>query len=317
MGEKDALVLEVSNLSKSYGARSAVDGISFGIHAGEIFGLLGPNGAGKTTTIGVIATILRPSDGVVRVNGDSAAGKLGAVRRKVGLVPQQICLYPSLTSEENLRFFGKMYGLSDEALGVRVESMLGLVGLSPRRNDRVATFSGGMRRRLNLACGLIHEPELLLLDEPTVGLDPQSRERIFSVVEELAARGVAVLYTTHYMEEAERLCHRVAIMDEGRFVAEGTPRELSAKVGAGRTVAITFEKAPGPELRARLVSEGSRPSRQAGPYVFQLAGDSVEELVPELMTLASAEQNPIKELVVHQPNLGEVFLHLTGKELRD
>jgi len=317
MGEKATLVLEVSSLSKSYGDRRAVDGISFDIRAGEIFGLLGPNGAGKTTTIGVIATILRPSGGAVRVDGQSATGELGAVRKKVGLVPQQICLYPSLTSEENLRFFGQMYGLSDEALGARVESMLELVGLSRRRHDRVATFSGGMQRRLNLACGLIHEPELLLLDEPTVGLDPQSRERIFSAVEELAARGMAVLYTTHYMEEAERLCHRVAIMDEGRFVAEGTTRELSAKVGAGRTVAITFEKAPGPELRARLVREGSRPSRQAGLYQFRLAGHSVEELIPELMILASAEQNPIKELVVHQPNLGEVFLHLTGKELRD
>ena len=314
MGEKSKLVLEVSNLSKSYGDRSAVDGISFDIRAGEIFGLLGPNGAGKTTTIGVIATILRPSDGVVRVDGQSATGELGAVRRKVGLVPQQICLYPSLSAEENLRFFGRMYGLSHEALGVRVESMLELVGLSPRRHDRVAAFSGGMQRRLNLACGLIHEPQLLLLDEPTVGLDPQSRERIFSAVEEFAARGMAVLYTTHYMEEAERLCHRVAIMDEGRLVAEGTVPELSAKVGAGRTVAITFEKAPGPELRARLAKEGSR---QAGSYQFQLAGHSVEELVPELMILASAEQNPIKELVVHQPNLGEVFLHLTGKELRD
>ena len=308
------VVLEVSNLSKSYGDRRAVQDISFAIHAGEIFGLLGPNGAGKTTTIGVIATILRASEGTVRVNGQSAAREIGAVKRKVGLVPQQVCLYPTLTAEENLMFFGRMYGLKDPVLAARVESMLELVGLSPRRHDSIGSFSGGMQRRLNLACGLIHQPELLLLDEPTVGLDPQSRERIFSAVEELAAGGMAILYTTHYMEEAERLCHRVAIMDEGRFLAEGTLDQLSAQVGVGQTVAVTFEKAPGTKLRARLLEEGGR---QAGPYRFQLAGDSGERLIPELMKLAASEKNPIKELVVHRPNLGEVFLHLTGKDLRD
>jgi len=314
MGGNDRNVLEVSNLSKSYGDRRAVGDISFRIRAGEIFGLLGPNGAGKTTTIGVIATILRPSAGAVRVNGASTTRDLGVVRAKVGLVPQQVCLYPTLTAEENLRFFGRVYGMGEDLLGARVESMLDLVGLGPRRNDRVAAFSGGMQRRLNLACGLIHEPELLLLDEPTVGLDPQSRERIFSAVEALADRGMAILYTTHYMEEAERLCHRLAIMDEGRFVAEGTATELSARVGAGRTISITFENNPGPELQNRLAAEGAR---RVEPNAFRLAGTSVEKLLPVLIGLASAERNPIQELVVHQPNLGEVFLHLTGKKLRD
>src|SRR3990172_6875587 len=312
--DRAPVVLEVSKLSKSYGDRRAVQDISFAIHAGEIFGLLGPNGAGKTTTIGVIATILRASEGAVRVNGQSAAREIGAVKRKVGLVPQQVCLYPTLTAEENLMFFGRMYGLKDPVLAARVESMLELVGLSPRRHDSIGSFSGGMQRRLNLACGLIHQPELLLLDEPTVGLDPQSRDRIFSAVEELAAGGMAILYTTHYMEEAERLCHRVAIMDEGRFLAEGTLDQLSAQVGVGQTVAVTFQKAAGTKLGARLLEEGGR---QAGPYRFQLAGDSVEQFIPELMKLAASEKNPIKELVVHRPNLGEVFLHLTGKDLRD
>jgi ABC-2 type transport system ATP-binding protein len=317
MDEKRRNVLEVSNLSKSYGDRRALDGVSFAIQPGEIFGLLGPNGAGKTTTISVIATILRPSGGEVQVAGHSATDELGAVRNKVGLVPQQVCLYPTLTAEENLRFFGEMYGLSGHTLATRVEAMLTLVGLVPRRRDRVDTFSGGMQRRLNLGCGLIHQPELLLLDEPTVGLDPQSRERIFSAVEELASAGIAVLYTTHYMEEAERLCHRVAIMDEGHFVAEGAPRDLAANVGEGRTLAITFERSPGAELQARLAKEGAGDGLPAGPYRFQLAGPSLEELIPELVRLAAAEQNPVKELVVHQPNLGEVFLHLTGKALRD
>jgi ABC-2 type transport system ATP-binding protein len=310
----DKVVLEVSALSKSYGERRAVRGISFSIHAGEIFGLLGPNGAGKTTTIAVIATIIAANEGAVRVDGQSATGEVDALRKKVGLVPQQVCLYPTLSAEENLRFFGRMYGLEGARLEARVESMLELAGLATRRHDGVAHFSGGMQRRLNLACGLIHEPELLLLDEPTVGLDPQSRERIFSAVEELAARGMAVLYTTHYMEEAERLCHRLAIMDEGRFVAEGTSHQLAALVGSEQTVVVTFEMAPAGKLRARLLEEGAR---QAGPYQFQLAGDSVEQLIPELLQSASAEKNPIRELVVHRPNLGEVFLHLTGKELRD
>ena len=208
-----------------------------------------------------------------------------------------------------------MYGLDGARLESRVEAMLELVGLAQRRRDNVADFSGGMQRRLNLACGIIHGPELLLLDEPTVGLDPQSRERIFSSVEGLAEQGMAVLYTTHYMEEAERLCHRVAIIDEGRFVAEGTSQELAARVGRGQTVVVTFENAPTAKLRSQLLEQDSR---HAGTYRFQLAGELVvERLIPELLQLASDENVRIKELVVHQPDLDEVFLHLTGKELRD
>ncbi len=309
-----AVVLEVSELSKSYGQRQAVCGVSFSIRRGEIFGLLGPNGAGKTTTIGMIATIVSATGGTVRVNGQSTAAEMASVKKKVGLVPQQVCLYPMLTAEENLRFFGRMFGLGGAGLESRVEDMLELVGLEQRRGDNVSDFSGGMQRRLNLVCGLIHEPELLLLDEPTVGLDPQSRERIFSSIERLAAQGMAVLYTTHYMEEAERLCQRVAIMDEGRFVAEGTTQELAARVGSGQTVVVTFEEAPTAKLRSRLLEQDSR---QAGTYQFQLAGELVERLLPELIQLATEEGVPIKELVVHRPNLGEVFLHLTGKGLRD
>jgi ABC-2 type transport system ATP-binding protein len=175
----------------------------------------------------MVATIIPPSQGEVKITGLAAATAKG----KLGLVPQMLCLYPSLTAEEHLSFFGRMYGLERARLRTRVDDLLELTGLTPRRADRVATFSGGMQRRLNLACGLVHEPELLLLDEPTVGVDPQTRERIFTAVEELAARGMAVLYTTHYMEEAERLCHRLAIMDEGRIIAEGTVEELARLMG--------------------------------------------------------------------------------------
>jgi ABC-2 type transport system ATP-binding protein len=254
-----AVVLEVSDLKKSHGERAAVREVSFSIRAGEIFGLLGPNGAGKTTTIGMIASTVVPTGGEVRVLGRSATSQRSATKKHLGLVPQRICLYPPLTAEENLLFFGRMYGLGQSHLAERVEALLQLAGLTDRRHDRVSTFSGGMQRRLNLACGLVHEPQLLLLDEPTVGIDPQSRERIFTAVEKLAASGMAVLYTTHYMEEAERLCHQIAIMDEGRFVAEGSVTELAGLVGERVT----------------------------------------------------------KVAVVPRSNLGEVFFHLTGKELRD
>ena len=233
-------ILEVANLSKSYGDRQAVREVSFDIGAGEIFGLLGPNGAGKTTTIGMLASIIPASQGEVRITGRAAAG----ARNKLGLVPQKLCLYPSLTAEEHLTFFGRMYGLARVDLRERVEYLLDLAGLGARRGDRVATYSGGMQRRLNLACGLVHEPELLLLDEPTVGVDPQTRERIFAAVEQLAARGMAIIYTTHYMEEAERLCHRLAIMDEGRFIAEGTVEELARLTGEGGSVVVAFGSAP-------------------------------------------------------------------------
>lgn len=304
------VILEVANLSKQYGDRQAVRDVSFHIGAGEVFGLLGPNGAGKTTTIGAIATIITPSQGEVKIAGLAAAG----VKSKLGLVPQKLCLYPSLTAEEHLSLFGRMYGLERLRLRQRVKDLLELTGLEPRRADRVATFSGGMQRRLNLACGLVHEPELLLLDEPTVGVDPQTRERIFTAVEELAARGMAVLYTTHYMEEAERLCHRLAIMDEGRVVAEGTVDELARLIGEGGSVVVAFQSKPSNAVAARLKERGAR---QSGPHRFQMPGLSVEAQVRDLLDMASSENTPIRELTVHRPNLGEVFFHLTGKALRD
>jgi len=311
---RQSAILEVSDLKKSFGERTAVQGVSFSIHAGEIFGLLGPNGAGKTTTIGMIATTIVPTGGEVRVLGKTTGSRRSGPKNHLGLVPQRIGLYPSLTAEENLRFFGRMYGLDKTRLAGRVEALLALTGLADRREDRVSTFSGGMQRRLNLACGLVHDPQLLLLDEPTVGVDPQSRERIFTAVDELAASGMAVLYTTHYMEEAERLCHRVAVMDEGRFVAEGSVPQLAELVGEGGTLVVSFEESPSKSLLARLNALGAR---RAGPHRFHMPVTSVEQLVPDLLHMASAENNSLRELVMHRSNLGEVFFHLTGKELRD
>jgi ABC-2 type transport system ATP-binding protein len=314
MDTESAVVLEVIDLAKQYHGREAVKGISFTIRAGEIYGLLGPNGAGKTTTIGMIATIISPSRGSVRISGHSTSSRSDIVRQGLGLVPQTPGLYPSLTAEENLRFFGRMYGVKGDKLEERVDTLLELTGLTPRRSDQVTTFSGGMKRRLNLACGLVHEPRLLLLDEPTVGVDPQSRERIFKDVEELASEGMAVIYTTHYMEEAERLCHRVAILDEGRLIAEGTVSELAGMLGEGGSIVVTFKRAPSKSLIDRLLERGAR---RDGADRFLWSGNTAEEIVPSLFQIAAAANNTIRELVVHRPNLGEVFLHLTGKELRD
>jgi ABC-2 type transport system ATP-binding protein len=230
--------LRVEQLSRSFAGVEAVKGISFDVAEGETFGLLGPNGAGKTTTLSMLSTLIPATRGDALVFGHSLANEMHPVRALVGLAPQQISLYPELTAAENLAFFGRLYGVSRSALRERSLRLLEKVGLTARRDDRVATYSGGMRRRLNLACSLIHEPRLLLLDEPTAGVDPQSRENIFEAIQEIAASGTAIIYTTHYMEEAEQLCDRIAILDEGRIVALGTLEELLTLVGKGEVIEV-------------------------------------------------------------------------------
>jgi ABC-2 type transport system ATP-binding protein len=224
-------VLDCRDLRRRYGQRLAVDGVGLRVDPGETYGLLGPNGAGKTTTISMICGLLRRDGGEVTVAGSSLDRDPGAVKAAIGYVPQDIALYPDLSGGENLRFWGRMQGLSGRELAARVEAVLELVGLADRARDKVADYSGGMQRRLNIGAGLLHRPRLLVLDEPTVGVDPQSRNAILENVEALEGEGVAVLYTTDYMEEAERLCDRVGIIDQGRLIAEGTRRELVAKLG--------------------------------------------------------------------------------------
>ena len=296
-------VLEVQALSKSYGEREAVRAVSFSLKRGEVFGLLGPNGAGKTTTIGVIAGILAPSSGAVQ-----RAGALG-------LVPQRIALYPSLTAEENLDFFGRLYGLSRSQVRARRDHLLELSGLSTRaRQQQVSEFSGGMKRRLNLACGVVHTPEVLLLDEPTVGVDPQSRERIYESLSALAAEGMALLLTTHYMDEAERLCDRLVIMDEGCLIAEGSVEDLVARSSLERSLELRLELPPNETLARRLSALGAH-LQNARTYL--LTGKDKMRFVPDLLALVASEGNEVQELNVHRPNLGDVFLQLTGKALRD
>ncbi len=225
VGEFGANLVTVRNLTKRFGDRVAVDGVNFEIQRGEIFGLLGPNGAGKSTTVSMLSTYLVPDDGQVVIDGLPATSGM-AVKHKIGVVPQELALYDDLTAEENVEFFARMYDLPAGGRRTRVQEVLRQVGLEDRANEPVENFSGGMKRRLNLALGMVHRPAFLLLDEPTVGVDPQSRERIFDVIRDLRQAGTTLLYTTHYMEEAEQLCDRIAIMDDGRIIALGTLEEL-------------------------------------------------------------------------------------------
>ena len=235
-------IVEVSGLVKRYGARTAVDGVSFAVLEGEIFGLLGPNGAGKSTTLGLLSTQVRPDAGHVRIAGHDVAREPRAVQPLIGIVPQDFALYQELTARDNLTFFGQIYGLHGATLRARVDEAFETVGLSDRA-DRgpVAAFSGGMKRRLNIAAGLLHRPRVLFLDEPTVGVDPQSRNFIFEHVRRLNEAGTTVIYTTHYMEEAQRLCHRVAILDQGRLLALDTPAGLIGLLDSGAVPAHTVE----------------------------------------------------------------------------
>jgi len=307
--------VQVADLVRHFGELEAVRGISLDIPAGETLGLLGPNGAGKTTTLSMLSTLLPPTRGDVRVFGASVVEDPAEVRRRVGLAPQQISLYPKLTAQENLEFFGRLHGIPESSLLPRVDRLLEQVGLAPRRGDLVHTFSGGMQRRLNLACSLVHGPRLLLLDEPTAGVDPQSREKLFHVVQEIAAAGTTIIYTTHYIEEAERLCDRIAILDEGRIRAVGTLQELLGMLGMGEVI----------EIKSSVIASNGKALERL-PEVVKLECDRdvqrifVENAARALAPIAGVVQEAggeIESLEVYPVSLERVFMHLTGKALRD
>lgn len=258
-------MLAITNLHKSFGSTRAVEGVSFSVERGQLVGLLGPNGAGKTTTVSMIAGLVAPDRGTVTIGGASVSSDDDPVKRRLGLVPQDLALYDELTARANLRLFGSLYGLSGEVLDRAIGSSLTLVGLSDRGHDRVKTFSGGMKRRLNLAAGLLHDPDILLLDEPTVGVDPQSRNAIFDNLEQLKSRGKALLYTTHYMEEAERLADRIVIIDHGRVLADDTLSGLRARVPAG------------PDGKARLAEAGGEGGASLETLFLTLTGRSLRD----------------------------------------
>ena len=313
----DGSVLACRDLRKRYGERLAVDGVGFQVAAGETYGLLGPNGAGKTTTISMICGLLRRDGGEVTVAGVSLDRDPGAVKAAIGYVPQDVALYQDLTGRENLRFWARMYGLAGGELADRVDAALTVVGLTERAGDKVAAYSGGMQRRLNIAAGLLHRPRLLVLDEPTVGVDPQSRNAILENVEALGGEGVAVLYTTHYMEEAERLCDRVGIIDQGRLIAEGTRRELVATIGERDRIELAASgDLVGLAAAARRTLDGVDEATVV-PGGLHLVGRDGRRLLPRLLELAEQAGVEVTSVEVVEPDLEAFFLHLTGKALRD
>jgi ABC-2 type transport system ATP-binding protein len=309
-------VLECQGLRKRYGERVAVDGVGFTIAEGETYGLLGPNGAGKTTTISMVCGILERDAGEVRVAGRPVGTDTPEAKGAVGYVPQDIALYPDLSGRENLAFFGRLQGLRGGQLKQRVDEVLEVVGLSDRADDRVQDYSGGMQRRANIAAGLLHSPQLLVLDEPTVGVDPQSRNAILESVEALGRQGMAVLYTTHYMEEAERLCDRVGIIDSGHIVAEGTRRELVASIGEHDRLRVNGTGDLAAFADACRGLEGVVEATVGGDAVDVLVNDARQAL-PAVIEAAHRADVSIGGIDVVEPDLEAVFLRLTGKALRD
>jgi len=309
-------VLDVAGLKKSFDDIHAVRGVSFSIDPGETYGLLGPNGAGKTTTISMASGLLESDAGTVRVVGEPMTTKTLEPKAKVGLVPQDIAVYPDLTARENLRFFGKLYGMDKNSLGARVDEVLDVIGLTDRADDRADEFSGGMKRRLNIGIGLLHGPSLLILDEPTVGVDPQSRNSILESVERLSAEGLAVLYTTHYMEEAERLCDRVGIIDQGEIKAEGTRRELVHMVGKADRIRISVAGGTHNVVDPLEALSGITKATATDGTVELIAVDAGEVLADALRLVTDAGAS-VTSVAVEEPDLEAVFLHVTGKALRD
>jgi ABC-2 type transport system ATP-binding protein len=309
-------VLACTDLTKRFENRTAVDAVTFHIDPGETYGLLGPNGAGKTTTIRMVCGLLRSDGGTVLVGGRQVGRDAVDAKRSIGFVPQDVALYPDLSARENLRFFGRLAGLHRRELAERIDEVLELIGLTDRAGDRVESFSGGMRRRLNIGAGLIHRPELLVLDEPTVGVDPQSRRAILDSVAALSREGMAVLYTTHYMEEAERICDRMGIIDRGRLIVEGTHRELVSKVAEHDRIELVAQGDDEAFAVACLDLDGIVEATSSQEAVHLLSTDG-RRLLPRVLELAEHMDVVVRSVEVAEPDLEAVFLHLTGTALRE
>ena len=313
MGRK--VMLQIDHLSKSFDTIKAVDDISFEVTEGEIFGFLGPNGAGKTTTISIIAGLLKPDSGKIYINSLDLDGDLKKIKRLMGVVPQEMAFYEELTAKENLLFWGKLYGVRKKELDERVQYYLEKTGLLGRENDALKKYSGGMKRRINLIIGLIHEPRLLLLDEPTIGIDVQTKLNIYEIIKEASSNGTTILYTTHNLQEAEELCHRIAILDLGKILALGTLDELIQIVGEKDIVIISGKF--NIDMARTIISEFQQAtvlSIEEGKLVLSLeASRNISTLLEEFFKKGIT----IDDVSIKQPNLESVFLKLTGKELRE
>jgi len=309
-------VIEVKGLQKKYGDLVAVSDVSFLAEPGKIFGLLGPNGAGKSTTIGCISGLLEPTAGRVRVLGHDVVLERHSAREQLGVVPQELALYEDLSATENLRYWGSAYGLRRAALRQRVQEVLAATGLLDRAREPVKRFSGGMKRRLNLGCGIVHKPKVLLLDEPTAGVDPQSRERLLDLVRQQVADGACVLYTTHYMEEAESLCDQIAIIDHGKIIAAGTLSELQGMVGESDVLRFAGRFDPQKAREALRRLDGVEVV-QAEADGLRLAVREASRKLPELFAALATTGAEVRETTMTQPSLQSLFIKLTGKELRE
>jgi len=314
--ESSSPAIQVQALQKAFGETQAVQGVSFQVQQGEIFSLLGPNGAGKSTTISMLSCLLRPDHGDARVMGHSIREDPLHVKAVLGVVPQEIALYEDLSARENLTFWGKMYGLRGSPLRRRVDEVLEVIGLTERARERVAKYSGGMKRRVNIGVALLHKPRVIYMDEPTVGIDPQSRRNILDSVVALKNGGMTVLYTTHYMEEAQELSDHVAIMDHGRLIACGTQEELVKLVGQQTRIDLTVNTEAGKVMEAWKAVDGVTSLSAEEGLITVLVGDS-NVVLPHLFEAATRLSARITSVEIREPNLEAVFLHLTGRALRD
>jgi ABC-2 type transport system ATP-binding protein len=310
------MLLEVENLQKYYGDIRAVDGISFQVKKGEIFGLLGPNGAGKSTTISMISTLIPHTAGKMLFEGADISREPESIRKRLGVVPQDIALYPTLSGYENLVFWGNMYGLKGAELKGRIEEIAEIIGLNGRLKDRVDRYSGGMKRRINIGAALLHRPDLLIMDEPTVGIDPQSRSHILDTVLQLNRQGMTIIYTSHYMEEVEYLCSRICIMDQGKIVASGTRDEL-VQMTQGKTRVGLYLEIPDEELAVSLREINGIEDTELQRDHILIQCENADLILADIVSLVAAKGNHLKGIDVKKPNLETVFLHLTGKALRD
>lgn len=308
--------ISVIGLEKYYEDFKAVDGISFEVKSGEIFGLLGPNGAGKTTTLSMLSGLIKPTGGDLFIFGKNYLKNSNELKRLVGIAPQSLTLYSTLTAYDNLAFFGGIYGFRGNKLKERIDEVLKIVSLYDRKKEIVDHFSGGMKRRLNLAIALLHEPKILFLDEPTVGVDPQSRNAIFEAIQKLNKEGMTIIYTTHYMEEAEKLCNQIAIIDNGKIVALNSPEKLCALVGQG-CFRVGISEGNISLLVSTLEAEESIKSIKYSNSFLEVEAQNLQESLMIFMDHVSKFKIRLMSLNVFEPNLETVFLKLTGKQLRD
>jgi len=309
------VIITVEDLVKKFNGHTAVDGVSFEINRGEIFGLLGPNGAGKSTIISILCCLLEPTLGSVIIDGSDIRRNANNIKKIIGVVPQEISLYHTLTARENLAFYGKIYGLSGRALKTRVEALLDMVGLTERADDLLEGYSGGMKRRINIAAALLHEPSILYLDEPTTGVDPQSRRRIYDTIQDLNRQGMTVLLTTHQMEDAEKLCHRIAIMDKGKLIALDTLKGLLELVGESDLIHVLApEILPGPVESIKRMPDVQKVSLDDGNMSIQLVRG--RESLVGIIDILTSSKTQVESIYIKEPDLETLFLHLTGTKLR-